>query len=619
MVNRYLSKSDFKVARTCPTKLYYRKKGYPTLEDGDEHLSMLADQGYLIEALARTLYPDGRWIGFSNDIESAAWDTMSALADNCTLFEATLISDGMLARVDILIKRDNVFEIIEIKARAFDRQKNDEQLKQGLPNLFRAARSPDGIQSEWRPYLEDVAFQANVLRKIFPDATVIPYLLMPDTSRTCQIDGLHRQFALRSLNPDTDDGVVPYSNYTEEPRLIRRNPLVCRVDVQEEVDLLLPEVRRQAKEYLNSLLPTLTRITTPLSTNCRDCEYHVTEGHLRGFHECWGEMADVTPHILDLYYVSQAGGRNNGVADKLIAQGKASLFDIPVKALARRDGSVGEHARRQRLQIECTRDNHEWISNELGAVLDTLAYPLQFIDFETCAPAIPHYQGMRPYETIAYQWSCHTFSSPHTRPQHSEWLQSVDTYPNEAFAAALRNQLGDEGSILIWSSHEITTLRKIQQQLAERDTAGSDLGSWIGRLLESDRIVDLNQVTQKHYLHPRAGGRTSLKVIADAVWQSNPGIRRRLPQYIVEMESGPVSPYKALPPLSINDRQIAVAEGMGAIMAYYRMMERTTANATLEAAQWRRLLLQYCELDTMAMVMVWWHWRELTGKMNQQH
>jgi len=106
-------------------------------------------------------------------------------------------------------------------------------------------------------------------------------------------------------------------------------------------------------------------------------------------------------------------------------------------------------------------------------------------------------------------------------------------------------------------------------------------------------------------------------VIADAVWQSNPAIRRRSPQYVVETEDGPLSPYQALPPLSIGDRQIAVAEGMGAVVAYYRMMERAAASATLEAAQWRRLLLQYCELDTIAMVMVWWHWRGLTGQMNQ--
>ena len=37
MITHFLTKSDFKVAQTCPTKLYYRKLGYPTREDGDEY------------------------------------------------------------------------------------------------------------------------------------------------------------------------------------------------------------------------------------------------------------------------------------------------------------------------------------------------------------------------------------------------------------------------------------------------------------------------------------------------------------------------------------------------------------------------------------------------------
>lgn len=617
MIEHYLTKSDFKVARTCPTKLYYRKKGYPTLEDGDEQLSILADQGYLIEALARTLYPDGRWIGFSDDVESAAWDTMSALSENCTLFEATFISEGMLARVDILIKRGNILELIEIKSKGFNRQKNDDFIHNGQPNLFRAAKSSDNIQSEWRPYLEDAAFQTNILRQVFPDAIIVPYLLMPDTSQPSHIDGLHRHFSLRSIQESNGDSIMPYATYTDEPRHIRRHPLMCRVNVREEVELLLPEVRRSAGEYLSSLHPSLRRVVTPPSTQCRSCEYRVMDGQLRGFHECWGEMADVTPHILDLYYVAQAGGKNSGLADKLIAQGKASILDVPIRSLTRRDGNMGEYARRQRMQIECARDNREWVSDELGPLLDSLTYPLHFVDFETCSPAIPHYRGMRPFEVIAFQWSCHTIESAGAQPQHHEWIQSADIYPNEAFVAALRQQLGDEGSILIWSKYEMTVLRAIRQQLVERGAEGSENALWIDRMLAGARIVDLNQVAIKHHLHPRAGGRTSLKVLADAVWQSNPGLRRRLPHYVEETKDGVASPYQALPPLLVGGRQITVSEGVGATVAYYKMMERIAANATLEATQWRRLLHQYCELDTMAMVMVWWHWRELTGQVNQ--
>jgi hypothetical protein len=614
MHHHYLTKSDFKVARTCPTKLYYRKKGYPTVDDGNEFLAALADQGYLIEALARTFYPDGRWVGYRANVEEAAWETMAALTDNCTLFEATFISGGKMARADILARRGDVIELIEIKSCGFDRQQYEAQLAGGQPNLFRAARQPAEIQREWRPYLEDAAFQTAVLQELFPQLRVIPYLLMPDTSQPCHIDGLHHRFVLRSHGNGAGDLASLAADYADDPRDIRRNPFLARVNVEEEVHLLLPEVRRQVEGFLASLRPALTRVVTPPSINCQACEYRVTEGELRGFHDCWGALADVKPHILDLYHVQDVGGRKEPLANRLIAQGKVGLFDIPERELARRDGQVGEQASRQLRQIAYTRANREWVDEGLGAALDALVFPLYFVDFETCAPAVPRYRGMRPFESIAFQWSCHYFDNPGAAPQHSEWLQTADTFPNAAFAASLRRRLGDAGSILVWSTHEATILRAIRRQLIERGEGDSEIVAWIGDTLENGRIVDLHRVAARHYFHPRMGGRTSLKVVADAVWQSNPAIRARLPQYLLATEEGQASPYQALPPLTIAGRQIAVAEGAGAILAYYAMMERLAANATLEANQWRQLLKQYCGLDTMAMVMVWWHWLALTGR-----
>lgn len=616
MHDYYLTKSDFKIARTCPTKLYYRKKGYPTIDDQSEFLALLADQGYLIESLARTFYPDGHWIGYRKDAESAAWETMSALSDHCTLFEATFMSGGKMARIDILVRRGNTIELIEIKSCGFDRQKNDELVQAGKPNLFRSSKAPSGISNDWRPHLEDAAYQTSILADIFPDAQIIPYLLMPDTSQPVQLDRLHRRFISRTVHFQSDTSQLPASDYNDDPRDIRRNPFLARVNVTDEVQAIMPEVRHAADIFLQSLFPSLQRMATPPSTNCRTCEFRVTEGQMRGFHECWGAMADVKPHILDLYYVRDIGRRDKPLADELIAQGKCGLFDLPEKHLTRKDGTIGERAKRQRVQITYTRTNQEWWSDELGSILQRFTYPLHFVDFETCSPAVPRYRGMRPFETIAFQWSCHTISTPNDQPRHSEWLQAADEFPNTPFADSLRRQIGDEGTILVWASHEASVLRSVVRQLVERGQGDSETAHWVSQVLDSGRIIDLNQLTLKHYFHPRMGGRTSLKVVADAVWQTNPGIRARLPRYQQDGIDGLISPYRALPPVTIGGKQVSVAEGTGAILAYYAMMDRASANAMMEVHQWRELLSQYCELDTLAMVMVWWHWRELTGQMH---
>lgn len=146
-MSTYLSKSDFKVARTCAAKLYYKKLGYPSARDDDEYLRFLADGGYMIEAIAKLLHPEGIEIGFENGPEASFEETMNALRanDTVTLFEATLIFEGRLARVDILKKTGNRFDLIEVKAKSVDTS------KEGHP--FRGARGK--ITSTWQPYLED--------------------------------------------------------------------------------------------------------------------------------------------------------------------------------------------------------------------------------------------------------------------------------------------------------------------------------------------------------------------------------------------------------------------------------------------------------------------------------
>ena len=173
--------------------------------------------------------------------------------------------------------------------------------------------------------------------------------------------------------------------------------------------------------------------------------------------------------------------------------------------------------------------------------------------------------------------------------------------------------MGDSGAVFVWGSHEATILRAIQRQMAERGETGSEIYRWLGDFLAGDRLVDMHRLTLKHYCHPRMGGSTSLKVVADAVWQSDETVRARLPRYVQATADGFSSPYAVLPPLQVGQRSLAVVEGTGAILAYYSMMERIAAGATLEAESWRRLLRQYCRLDTLAMVMVWWHWLGIRG------
>jgi hypothetical protein len=85
----------------------------------------------------------------------------------------------LLARVDILEKRGNCFRLIEAKAKGF-RPRAD-----GF-SPFRGERG--GITSKWQPYLEDVAFQTHIVRNLYPNAQVTPFLCLVDKTKTCSAE-----------------------------------------------------------------------------------------------------------------------------------------------------------------------------------------------------------------------------------------------------------------------------------------------------------------------------------------------------------------------------------------------------------------------------------------------
>jgi len=47
----FLTKNNFLTARSCPTKLYFKKLDYPSLSDDDPYLEFLADGGYMVETI----------------------------------------------------------------------------------------------------------------------------------------------------------------------------------------------------------------------------------------------------------------------------------------------------------------------------------------------------------------------------------------------------------------------------------------------------------------------------------------------------------------------------------------------------------------------------------------
>jgi len=171
----YLTKSDFKAGQKCPTSLYYAKKRYPSINDENPYLEFLADGGYMVETMAKLLFAEGRSIARTGDPEVDSAATVQAIeSGDCTLFEATVIHGKLLVRVDVLRRDGNRLHIIEVKASSVH------SIDDGA-DPFRGARG--GIKSDWREYLEDVAYQTIVVGRAFPEYQVVPHLYLVDKAK----------------------------------------------------------------------------------------------------------------------------------------------------------------------------------------------------------------------------------------------------------------------------------------------------------------------------------------------------------------------------------------------------------------------------------------------------
>lgn len=607
---RTLSKSDFKIARTCDAKLWFRENGYPDKSEFNHYLQLLARGGYMVEALATSRYPEGIALDYGRDYESDCKATLEYLErDSVTLFQGTLLHGRRLARVDILKKTGNTIRIIEVKAKSIDGAAHAASLAGGGLGIFRMKKSPYGILSNWMKYFDDITYQALLLEKLMPGCVIEPYLAMVDTSKRSMLDNVPSLFRIVCREGTNR---VHDAEYIGTPEQLAQIDLVTEIAVGAEVEILREEIEALAGHYEGILDSDFNPAWGERGSKCRDCEFQSDEpGAKSGFHHCWGDLAHADPHLLDLYSVGTVKVDGEPAITTLLSQGKASLLDIQEDWLCKKDGSVGPQAERQRRQVACTRENREWYSGDLRGKIDALQYPLHFIDFEACRLALPYHARMRPYGQVAFQWSCHTVESPGAKPVHSEWLNRRNEWPNHSFVLSLREQIGDKGSVLAWSPFEKSTLNAIEVEKSKFDVDDPELSAWIADVVnEHRRMVDICKWAANDYYHPRMRGRTSIKWVMDALWKSDPEMRRQFTEWTGYTAIDGQDPYSALPSITIDGLPQDVREGTGAIRAYEAMMYGVEDAGCKDS--WAQLLRQYCELDTLSMVLIFEHWRRLT-------
>jgi hypothetical protein len=272
-------------------------------------------------------------------------------------------------------------------------------------------------------------------------------------------------------------------------------------------------------------------------------------------------------------------------------------------------------------------------------------YPLHFIDFETSAVALPFHGGMRPYEQVAFQFSHHVMHADGRVVHQSQFLNAKPgALPNFEFIRALQQALSaDDGTVFMWSPHENTILNKISDQLQSRSDAPADSKNLRDFALSltktgSRAMVDLCELAKKAYFHTSTKGSSSIKKVLPAVLSASPQLRARYAQPIYGdpnlmpslnyrnfawcssgADGQALDPYERLRELGAqllgeevrpgeDPDDLAICEGGAAATAYARLQFESLAPDARKHLE--QALLRYCELDTLAMVMVVQGWQE---------
>ena len=564
------------------------------------------------------------------------------------LFEPAIRVGNFFVRIDILVKAGQHFELIEVKAKSYHSQQPDIEGARG------------GIKSGMLPYIQDAAFQTWVLQQAFPDAQITTSLMMPDKAKLAPVPGVNQMFKIM----DRSRVVVRAPHGLDMQALAET--LLAKVCVDGYVAQVLgasldypggPASLGDAAAAWAEAYQHDRRIAPAIGAHCGGCQFKAKPGDSlgSGFQECWSTANNWTEKdfaqgtVLDLW--------NFRGKQKLIDQGVLKLGQVNREDIGEFADEADEtglnRKQRQWLQVGGIPPDYDhggfYFDQALVAMeMSRWRFPYHLIDFETSAVALPFYEGMRPYEAVAFQFSHHVMEADGSIRHAGEFLcVEPGQFPNYEFARALKKELeGDEGSVFMWSHHENTILSSIVRQLAEDPNPPEDaeiLSDFLTRLVkDGDRaMVDLCTLAEKAFFHPDTKGSNSIKKVLPAVLKESGVLRETYSRpiygapdgipslnfagqegfvWLDSTEDGQASdPYTRLKQYaeelvpselaSPEDRASIIAEGGAAATAYARLQFEdldTDARERIKSA-----LLRYCELDTLAMVMVVQAWRGL--------
>ncbi len=164
------------------------------------------------------------------------------------------------------------------------------------------------------------------------------------------------------------------------------------------------------------------------------------------------------------------------------------------------------------IQVRSHQRMEPYIEHEaLQEFIEGFRYPLTFMDFEAIMPAIPVFNGTRPFQKMAFQYSLHHLKEVQGTLSYKDWVLEPGHLPHADF---LEHFLADTEGAAHLVVFEETLERQILELTKQQFPAyKNDLQDRL------DRIRDLRYpFKHMHYYHPAMRGNFSLQGIYEALF-----------------------------------------------------------------------------------------------------
>lgn len=364
-----------------------------------------------------------------------------------------------------------------------------------------------------------------------------------EVKETFVLDAALQYYVMKNLGINVKDFFVIYINnqYVRGENLDIHQLFIKKSILKEIIEL--QEIIPKKIEQFKEVLNKTKHPSIDIGLQCNDpypCDFI---GH------CWKDIPK--PSIFDIASLKAAK------KFELYSKGIVEFKDIPKDYILNQG---------QWQQVECElRKETIILKPQIREFISELKYPLGFLDFETFQLAIPSFKNSRPYQQIVFQYSLHKLNFKNSSLGHTEFIaETGGTDPRISFIERLISECKDLETIVVYN---------IGFEKGRLSELANDFPEYSDEIINIiDRLKDLMiPFRERWYYTPSMNGSYSIKLVLPAL----------------------------LPEFHYNN--LAIKDGATASNVFSSMLQGTFSGDLDKA---KNALLEYCKLDTLAMVKI---------------